>query len=231
MPASFIHTRLWAVALFVAVGAAAPAQAQVTSTSITAPADPRYALYDADAAQPATIDVAGTAAGSGNVDVLCASRHAYGPDIRSVARNVPVAANGTFSVANAPLDEVASVDSPFSPGKTCRLHAVPAGTTPENLGAFTGPRLAVSKFARLRVPSDADDQPVYDSYVSAAGLRFSADALSFGSYGLYDNWILDPDTSRRRATGSMATARCSTTPRLRSTASRSMARGRTPRPP
>ena len=42
---------------------------------------------------------------------------------------------------------------------------------------------------------------MYDSYVSAAGLRFSADALSFGSYGLYDNWILDPDTFETTGNG------------------------------
>ena len=50
---------------------AAPAQAAVTATQIGAPAKTRFVLYDTSAAHPKTLAVAGTATGSGDVDIVC----------------------------------------------------------------------------------------------------------------------------------------------------------------
>lgn len=54
-----------------ALGLAAPAQAQVIATRITTPADPAFALYDTTVEGPESLAVSGTATGSGAVDLVC----------------------------------------------------------------------------------------------------------------------------------------------------------------
>jgi hypothetical protein len=99
-----IRKRFYAVTLLAAAGIAAPAQAQVTGSNITSPPDPHFVLYEIGAAHPATIDVAGTTVGSGNVDVQCVTGSRY----VVVASDVPVAPNGTFAVSDAPLAALAT---------------------------------------------------------------------------------------------------------------------------
>src|SRR5947199_9602944 len=105
----------------IAVGAlsyATPSLAAITSSSIASPSDGTKLFYDD--LHPTTLAISGTAAGSGNVDIDCyrgGGRAALGGS----AVNVPVS-GGTFSVAHAPLDNI--------DGDTCRLRAVPAGTSP-----------------------------------------------------------------------------------------------------
>jgi hypothetical protein len=179
-------------ALAVAIGIAAPAHAAgVTSTQITTPADPHYAFFDWDAASPQRLTVSGTATGTGTVDIVCARGAAVTP-FGGVANNVPVV-GGAFSVAGVPLDSIAGTQ--LSDSRPCQMHAIPSGSVPSTFDNFTGPRLAVSKLARQRVSgAGANDGIVYDFYLYAAGIGFSADYRSFGFCGVSDTMPGDPVT-------------------------------------
>jgi hypothetical protein len=185
-------------ALLVALAAAAPAQAAVTATKITSPAKTRFVLYDTSATHPKTLDIAGTATGSGNVDVVCERGLAR----VSLAEDVPVAANGTFSATQIPLDAAADAADLESPGRSCRLRAFPAGTTPPVYSAFEGPILGVSKYSRLELSGtgSANDGILADYYLYAAGIGYAAEAGTFGTCALF-SVIQDPGTLEPRSHG------------------------------
>ncbi|HEX5622461.1 MAG TPA: hypothetical protein VFX51_28815 [Solirubrobacteraceae bacterium] len=182
--------RLAVVVVFLAI--AAPAQAQITGSTITTPADPHFVLIDPDAPTP-TVSISGTATGSGSVDIVCLRDYVGYGDV--FAGNVPVAADGTFAVADVPLISEYGVRVPTSQEGTCRLLAWPAGTTPANRDAFSGPRLAISKIGRVARPAgSANAGVVVDAYVVASGVGFSTLSRPFGYLGVNDAAILDPAT-------------------------------------
>jgi hypothetical protein len=172
-----------------ALAVAAPAQADVTATTITTPTSPHYLLYPATS----TIDVAGQATGSGNVDIVCLAGR-FGT---VVTPNVPVAADGGFSVTDlsvAPLVQSYSL----APGQTCKLRAVPAGGPPEQAGAWRGPLLAVSHYSELPVTAGgANNGRLGGYYLSLAGEDRATDLNGpFGRCGEISE-LLDPQTLQR----------------------------------
>ena len=190
-----------AVALAVALAVlaiAAPAQAQITGSTITSPADPHFVLIDPDAPTP-TVSISGTATGTGSVDIVCLRDYVGYGDV--FAGNVPVAADGTFAVSGVPLLTDSGVRHPTSLDGTCRLLAWPAGSMPANPSAFSGPRLAVSKFARQRVGAGPNASVVSDAYVLASGVGFSTVSAAFGYRGVLDAASLDPATFRSVRSG------------------------------
>jgi hypothetical protein len=188
-----MHRSLPLVVVLVTLVIAAPAQAQITGSTITTPADPHFALIDPDAATAPTVSISGTATGSGSVDIVCLRDHVGYGDV--FAGNVPVAADGTFAVADVPLISQNGVRHPTSQEGTCRLLAWPAGTTPANRDAFSGPRLAISKIGRVTQPAgSANAGAVVDAYVLASGVGFSTLSRPLGRVGINDAAILDPAT-------------------------------------
>jgi hypothetical protein len=180
----------WIGATAVTLAVAAPAQADVTASQITTPADPHFALFDADAATQATLAVSGTATGTGNVDIVC-TRGASSLPLGGNANNVPVAPDGSFSVADAPLAQIAQPGAAES--RACRLHAIPSSSAPSDFTNFPGPRLALSKLARERLSgAGVNDGKLFDFYLYAGGIGFAADYRSFGAYGVYDTMPGDP---------------------------------------
>jgi hypothetical protein len=177
---------------------AAPAQAAITGSTITTPSDPHFVLIDSDAAAP-TLSVAGTATGTGSVDVVCVRNGVGFGDV--FAAGVPVAADGTFAVSDVPLTAQAGVRSPWSSDGTCRLEAWPDGATPADRGAFSGPRIALSKLARQRLSVGANAGAVYDAFVLASGVGYSTLTRPFGHVGINDASALDPDTFRASLAG------------------------------
>ena len=180
-----MRIRKWfpAVTLLAAAGIAAPAQAQVTGTQITTPADPSHVLFYTSG--PRTLAVSGTATGSGAVDLVCVR----GPEqfrLGGSAENVPVAADGTFSVANASLEQPADRLNPEQPARTCRLHAVPAGTAPANLRSYRGPVLHITKFSLLQVSGTGgqNDGLPAGFYLYAAGYGRAIETGAFGACGI-----------------------------------------------
>jgi hypothetical protein len=200
-----IRRRFYApTALLVTLAAATPAQAAVTATKITSPAKTHFVLYDTSAAHPKTLDVAGTATGSGSVDVVCER----GNDIVSLAADVPVAANGTFSASEIPLDAAADATDLQSPGRSCHLRAFPAGTTPPVYSAFEGPVLGVSKYSRLELSgTGVNDGILADYYLYAAGIGYAAEAGALGTCALFsviqDPWTLEPQGDGLQCGGSV----------------------------
>jgi hypothetical protein len=190
----FIRRVACPAALVLAVAVAAPAQADISASSISAPSDPRFVLDDLDASQPATIAVAGTATGSGSVDIVCV-RGTVMTSLGGTASGVPVAGDGTFSVPDAPLGQLAGAPQSYDAARTCRLHAVPSGTVPTDFSPYAGPRLGVSTYTGHRLSgAGANDGILFDYYVYAAGLGFAADYVSFGGCGIYDTIMQDPVT-------------------------------------
>jgi len=168
-----------AVALAV-LALAAPAQAEITSSTISSPADPHFVLVDFDQPAP-TIDVAGTASGSGNVDIVCVRAGA----VHVLLQDQPVAANGTFALSDVPLTGLPGTQWPYGPGLPCRLAAWPAGMPQYQAALFEGPRLAISSIVRARRSTGGpNDGAIYEADVFATGLEFAARANTFGNTGL-----------------------------------------------
>jgi hypothetical protein len=189
-----------AVALAV-LAIAAPAQAEITGSTITTPADPHFVLIDPDAPKTPTVSIAGTATGTGSVDIVCLRDYVGYGDV--FASNVPVAADGTFAVSDVPLMTQSGVRHPTSSDGTCRLLAWPAASTPADRGAFSGPRLALSKLARQRAAAGSGPNAgvVFDAYVLASGVGFSTVGASFGLVGVNQVAVLDPATFRTTGSG------------------------------
>jgi hypothetical protein len=136
--------------------------------------------------------VAGTATGSGSVDIVCQR----GNETSVLAYGVPVAANGTFALADVPLNALPGTQTPNLPGVPCRLRAWPAGTTPANPAAFSGPRLALAKFARARLYVPGPNNGVaFETSLQVAGLDFTARTGTFGQSALYGTYLQDPGSS------------------------------------
>jgi hypothetical protein len=171
---------------------AAPAQAQITASTITSPADPHFVLIDADAPAAPTVSISGTATGTGSVDIVCLRDYVHDGDV--FASSVPVAADGTFAVSDVPLITQNGVRHPTSNEGTCRLVAWPAGTTPADRSAFTGPRLAISKLARQRLNAGPNAGLVSTAYVVASGIGFSTLGTTLGAAGFNQANVLDPAT-------------------------------------
>ena len=185
-----------AVALAV-LAFAAPAQAEITGSTITSPKDPNFVLNDFDKPEP-VIDIAGTATGSGNIDIVCVRAGA----VHVLLRDQPVAASGTFSLFAVTLTGLPGTQWPYGPGLPCRLLAVPAGMTSPNTAAFTGPRLAVSSIHRYRwAGAGASAGVLYEADVYPVGLQYAARAETFGSVGVFNGFIADPNSSEVRQLG------------------------------
>src|SRR6185503_4000840 len=85
-------------------------------------------------------------------------------------------------------------------GRTCRLHALPARTTPDELGRFRGPVLALSYFASQSI-TVGDNAGLPSNYVLVvAGTDRTTQISGFGSCGLYTT-ILDPVTLEKTGEG------------------------------
>ncbi len=179
-----------AVGLLVLAALVVPsvAQAAVTQSSITTPADPYYAIWNEQVATPA-VTVSGTSDGTTGdaVDIDC-----YHDDGSTGARqtpplasNVPVGADGSFSTT-VPLDALEGTG-----GGECRLRAVPYSTTPTSgLGAYAGPRSLVGHYqldtAPAPVPTD------YDIFSRELGAEDEYNSL--GSCGIDNTFLNDPTT-------------------------------------
>ncbi len=210
--------RLLPVVLLLVLACVAPASAAVTSSSIASPADPTFALYNADlgANAPANqLVVSGVAQGAAGdrIDVRCFWTDSGGTlRANPVALAVPLGAGGSFSVTR---DPAALSTNPFgadavddAPGvQTCRLRATPAvGSIAELDGArlpdYAGPRINVARFGSTTQETRSGPDVTVDYGVGAGGLRGQAEwsarcgTFSFRPYvnaaafspALFPNW-------------------------------------------
>ncbi|HZC75832.1 MAG TPA: hypothetical protein VE220_07650, partial [Gaiellaceae bacterium] len=163
--------------------AAAPAaRAAITGSQITTPADPSFFVADETTAGP-TFAIAGTATG-GNpatdaVDIRCY----YGGTSALVAKNVALKSDRSFSVPAADLNKVLDL--------TCRLRAVPAGTNPFDVTAYSGPLIGVGERDSTTVGGGPNNGHLYDYYLYAPQQTAAFDYESLGSCGLNNGYLFD----------------------------------------
>ena len=179
-----------AVALAV-LAVATPAQAEIVTSRISSPADPHFVLVDFDQPAP-TIDIAGTTTGEGNIDIVCVRAGA----VHFLLREQPVAASGAFALNDVPLTGLPGTEWPYRPGLPCRLLAWPAGVPPLHAATFDGPELAISSIVRPRWRGPGLNHDVqFEADVYPTGLHYAARAGTFGSVGLFNAFIADPNGS------------------------------------
>ena len=164
-----------AVTLALSVIAPAAAQATPTATNITTwtssdsgtPANSAYLISWDN--QPTTLSVSGTAAGAGNVDIVCYFGAQGSSQYKVLAANLNVA-NGAFSTSSSSPPELRLIA-----GHACRLRAVPTGqeASDDFSSVFTGPQVAVGETALLpTISGGPNDGTAYDFYLNP--VTFSA---------------------------------------------------------
>ena len=158
------------------------AHAAITKSQITTPANPSFFVADEDASTQ-TFAISGTTLGGNpaidTVDVNC---YWDGSSV-TVAHNVPLSSNGTFSIPNADLNEPLDL--------TCQLRAVPAGTNPSNLTPFTGPVIGVGERDSDKVAVGPNTGKLTGYYLDAQQKTAAFDYVSVGSCGLNDGYLYD----------------------------------------
>jgi hypothetical protein len=168
--------RICAAATVVLAVGAGSAQAAVTQSNISAPADPYVALINQDPAPP-NVPVSGTSNGTtgDTVDITC---WADGSEVALLADDVPVAANGSFSAPGNQVD---------LPVNTCYLRAIPVSGVSTGLAQFKGPRMVVSDFeVSGEVVGGPNDGLVFDYDATANGLRGYWELNSLSASGIDD---------------------------------------------
>ena len=159
------------------------AHAAITASTIATPASPSFFIADRDAATQ-TFAISGTTSGGNTatdrVDVRC--YHAGKSAL--VAKNVALGAGGSFSVPAASLGKLLDL--------TCRLRAVPAGSTPSDLTPYSGPLIGVGERDSSAVGGGPNNGKLTDYYLYAAQQTAAFDYVSLCGCGLKDGYLLDP---------------------------------------
>ena len=186
-------TAVLAGAFLLAVLVAVPsAQAAVTASSITTPSDPSFYIADNDAPTQ-TFALSGTTTGGttgDHVDVNCY----WGDNVETVAANVAVNGDGSFSVPNADMNGIGGQD------QVCRVRAVPAGTTPSDLTPFSGPTVAVGERDTGAIIGGPNDGTTDDYYIYAQQITAADDYLSASACGLDGGYLYDSTFARTTVT-------------------------------
>jgi Divergent InlB B-repeat domain/PASTA domain len=158
------------------------AHAAITGSRITTPSNPSFFVADEDASTQ-TFAISGTTSGgnpaSDAVDVNCY----WDGSVVTVAKNVALKSNGSFSIPNANLNEPLDL--------TCRLRAVPAGTNLSVLSAFSGPVIGVSERDSDRVAVGPNTGRVTGYQFDAQQKTAAFDYVSLGNCGLNDGYLYD----------------------------------------
>jgi hypothetical protein len=159
------------------------AHAAITGSRITTPANPSFFIADEDASTQ-TFAISGTASGGSpatdKVDIRCY----YASTFTAVATSVALHADRSFSVPSADLNKILDT--------TCRLRAVPAGSSPANLAPFSGPVIGVGDRQSAKVSGGTNNGKVYDFHIDSQQTTAANEYSSVGEGDLYDAFLLDP---------------------------------------
>lgn len=168
------------VGLLAALLATSSAEAAITTSSVTAPADGSLLFLNHDSNPTQAFTVSGTTDGTTGdlVDIRCynAGSAQGGSYMGPAAAGITVAVNGSFT-ASVPLSDFT--------GSSCELLAVPHGTTPQPPTGLTGPRVGFSRFGSSRLTSGPNTGETYDFTLTQAGLGGLASAGSISNCGPY----------------------------------------------
>jgi hypothetical protein len=182
-PRSIVCAGLFAavlLAVFLTLGASV-AQAQVTASNITSPAETKF--FESRPKEEPTFTIAGTTVGSGNVDIRCYAGSSFVTFVKDV-QVVDEGESGTFSE-----EYTLPINERITDG-TCTLRAVPTESEPHlNPDPFTGPRLGLGEFYTLAAGSK-----IYDFFGASGQLAGYGDYRSFSAGGLYDGRAINSST-------------------------------------
>lgn len=167
------------------------AHAAVTGSRITTPSNPSFFIADEDAGTQ-TFAVSGTTTGgnpaSDAVDVNCY----WDGSVVTVAKNVALKPNGSFSIPAANLNEPLDL--------TCRLRAVPSGTNPPDLTPFSGPVIGVGERDSDKVAVGPNSGKLYGYQLDAQQQTAAFDYVSLGNCGLNDGYLYDSNFTQTTTT-------------------------------
>ena len=171
-----------AASAVMAVFGVASAGAQINATSITSPTSPFIYAFNRDATTTPTVTITGTTNSTDptndQVDINCYYTYIGGFGYRSIASNVPLASDGSFTYTG-PVD---------INGGTCTLRAVPSNNDyPASLTPFSGPFSELDGFGTSQV--NGTGTPQYDFYYTASGLTRDGYFESAGRCALGTNPI------------------------------------------
>ncbi len=167
------------VVAIVAMAFASVAGAAVTESHVDAPGSPHFSIVMPGVE---TVAVSGTTNGTtgDEVDLQC---YYKGTSRYLLAKEIAVAANGSFSVPNAELEKISD--------SACILRAVPTGTEPSSLATYTGPLMATGENDEKRIESGPNIGRLFDYYVWAQQQTAAFDYVSAGNCGIYDGYLFD----------------------------------------
>jgi hypothetical protein len=168
------------VVAIVTMASASVAGAAVTESHVAAPGSPHFSIVMPGVE---TVAVSGTSDGStgDKVDLRC---YYKGTTSYLAAEEIPLAADGSFSLPNLELENV--VDT------ACILRAVPTGTEPSSLATYTGPLMATGEVEEKTFSTGLYAGRLYDYYVWAQQQTAAFDYVSAGKCGIYDGYLFDP---------------------------------------
>ena len=155
------------------------AQAAITGSAITTPADLTFSIADLD--NDAFFTISGTTTGGGandKVDILCYA----GGSSSFVRGGVPLQPDGSFSTSSG----LAGIDDGI-----CRLRAIPAGAFPSDVTPFAGPRVATGERETNLVQGGPNAGAAYDFYVWGQQQTAAFEYDSLGSCGLFGGDLFD----------------------------------------
>jgi len=158
------------------------AHAAITGSQITSPADPSFFVADQDSAVQ-TFAISGTTTGGSPATDKIAVRCYFGKAFQVVASNVPLSADGSFSIPAANLNTAVQT--------TCRLRAVPAGSTPTDLTPYSGPVIGVGERTSSTVTGGSNRGKTYDYYFDAQQQTAAFDYVSLSGCGVLDGYLYD----------------------------------------
>jgi hypothetical protein len=134
------------------------------------------------------ITIAGTAVGSGAVDLVCTFGVSGGTTSGAVlVLGVPVQPDGSFSFSGPVPD----------PDQPCVVRALASGRPdfiPSDLQDFTGPRVGLGSFATSQVTGGPNAGQLWNFFDNDAQFSGDADYQSLGSGGITDASPVDPAT-------------------------------------
>jgi hypothetical protein len=165
------------ISLLLTFAFVASAQATITTSNVTAPADGTLLFQNVDTNPSQTFTVSGTTDGSTSdlFDIDCFSGTSYrswgGPSGNGIA----LTSTGSFSVTNVPESQFVGV--------SCHLVVVPHGSTTPPGSNYTGPRVGFSEFTTngYKTPHGA----LYDYYFEDATTEATSGSDSIDDCGPY----------------------------------------------
>jgi hypothetical protein len=159
------------------------ARGAITASRITTPSDPSFFVADEDAATQ-SFAIAGTTSGGDPATDAVTIRCYFGTKSVKLAGPVPLNPDGSFAVLLANLNDVLDL--------TCRLRAIPSGTSPTDLTPYAGPLIGVGERTTSRIKGGPNDKKAYDYVFDAQQKAGAFDYASLGTCGVNDGYLYDP---------------------------------------